>query len=271
MSRVQIALLLALLLGVLGLAALAVRSSQQTHNPSYGERTEEAEKGDHGKEDRKSFWERTTDDPVAAFTAALVLFTAVLAGVSMIQVRFLIRADETARIAATAAKRSADAVRSIERPWMVATADEVSLCDGIEAAVEGDPFTFKVPIKFVNEGRTSAFLEGFYAVSTIAAYPGPAIRNVRLKQTEGWDIKINMEGKSVGPGGQEAFDLGFGLVIHSEAAITILEGDAVIWLYGYLEYTDFLMEERQTYFCFSHNMGIGCVTPFGGKKDNYMT
>jgi len=179
MSRVQIALLLALLLGVLGLAAL-------------------------GKEDRKSFWERTTDDPVAAFTAALVLFTAVLAGVSMIQVRFLIRADETARIAATAAKRSADAVRSIERPWMVATADEVSLCDGIEAAVEGDPFTFKVPIKFVNEGRTSAFLEGFYAVSTIAAYPGPAIRNVRLKQTEGWDIKINMEGKSVGPGGQEA-------------------------------------------------------------------
>jgi len=108
MSRVQLALLLALLLGIFGLAAFAVRSSQQAHHPSYGERTEEADKGDRGKEDRKSFWEKTTDDPVAAFTAALVLFTAVLAGVSMIQVRFLIRADETSRIAAIAAKRSAD-------------------------------------------------------------------------------------------------------------------------------------------------------------------
>jgi hypothetical protein len=48
------------------------------------------------------------DGWTAIFTGVLALFTAVLTSVSFIQIRFLIKADETARISADAAKQSAD-------------------------------------------------------------------------------------------------------------------------------------------------------------------
>jgi hypothetical protein len=61
---------------------------------------------------QESFWERTTADPVAFWTLWLVLFTAVLAGASIIQMRFLIRADRTAAKAADAAAKAAEATEA---------------------------------------------------------------------------------------------------------------------------------------------------------------
>ena len=270
MSRLQHAILLVLVFGMLGLAALAVRSSQQTHDPSYGERTKEAEENEHTNQKRKSFLERTADDPTAAFTGALALLTAVLAAVSVIQVCFLVRADETARAAAIAATRSADALISLERPWMVAVADDISLSDGIANATDENPFEFQVPIKFINEGKTTAFIGIFRTRSVVSSYqnrPKPS----DVEQAQGTSIKIDMEGLAVRPGNQETFTLGFGLVIGKETADAILDGEGVIWLFGYLEYSDFFSQDRRTVFYLNHNMGIGCVTPWGGRKENYMT
>ena len=56
-----------------------------------------------------SLWHRTLNDPVAFFTFWLAIFSAVLTGVSLIQMWFVSRADKTARIAADAAKDSAAA------------------------------------------------------------------------------------------------------------------------------------------------------------------
>jgi hypothetical protein len=65
-----------------------------------------------------SFWQRTADDPVAIFTAVLATFTMILAGVSIVQIYFLTKADKTARISADAAKQSADvAERSLEQAF----------------------------------------------------------------------------------------------------------------------------------------------------------
>lgn len=270
MQRLQRAILLTLLLGIFGLASIAVRSSQPTHDPSCGERAEEAEGYDCKKEKRKSFWERTTDDPVAAFTAVLGLFTAVLAGVAVIQVRFLVRADETARAAAIAAKRSADALISLERPWMVAVVSDVSLSNGIANVTGETPFEFEVPIKFVNEGKTTAFIGIFRTRSVVSIYRSRP-KSSDVEQAQGTSIKIDMEGLAVRPGAQETFSLGLELVISQDIADAILNGDEVVWLFGYLEYTDFFSQDRRTVFYLNHNMGIGCVTPWGGRKENYMT
>src|SRR5882672_1771226 len=50
------------------------------------------------------FWGWSTHDPVAFFTFVLAIFTGSLVIVSGIQIRYLRRADETARTAADAAK-----------------------------------------------------------------------------------------------------------------------------------------------------------------------
>jgi hypothetical protein len=65
-----------------------------------------------------AIWDRTLDDPVAFYTFVLAIFTAVLAIVAFTQIGFLIRSDKTARVAADAAKLSADAIVRVELPLL---------------------------------------------------------------------------------------------------------------------------------------------------------
>ncbi len=260
MRRFQRPLLILLLAVTLGLASFAVR--QPAQGPQQDERGASAQQEQHTQEGKESLWHPSTYEPITALTVALVVFTAVLAVVAIIQIRFLARADETARIAANAAKRSADALITLERPWMVAVVDQVSLSEGIAAATEDAPFDFEVPIKFINEGRTTAFIGVFHVECAVSDYPRPA---------KGIKLEVEMDGRAIGPGGSEEFPLGIGLRIYKHIADTILSGNDVIWMFGYLEYTDFFGEERRTNFCFDHNMGMGCIMAWGGKKENYMT
>jgi len=66
----------------------------------------------------ESFWRRTTNDPVSLYTGVLALLTAILVIVAIVQIRFLIRADDTSTIAANAALASANAAISAQRPWV---------------------------------------------------------------------------------------------------------------------------------------------------------
>lgn len=166
------------------------------------------------------------------------------------------------QISADAARRSADALVSSERPWMIATVERKRLTPAIESAIEHGPSNFEVSITFVNEGRTTAFIGIFHAEAAISDYPKPP---------NGVPFIIDNEHKAIGKGEDIKFPLGVGLSITRDDAIKIREGSAVIWLFGYLEYSDFFQQERTTYFCFDHNMGMGCVYPWGDKKENYMT
>jgi len=254
-------LTLILLLGIiLGMATFAVR--QPTQGPQQDERGAGTQQEQRTQEGKESLWRPSTYEPITVLTVALVAFTAVLAVVAVIQIRFLARADETARIAANAAKRSADALITLERPWMVAVVDTISLSEGIAAVTDDAPFDFEVPIKFINEGRTTAFIEIFHVECAVSDYPRPA---------KGLKFEVKMDGKAVGPGRSEDFPLGIGLRITKEIANAMLDGYDVIWMFGYLEYTDFFREERRTTFCFDHNMGMGCVMAWGGKEENRMT
>ncbi len=87
------------------MATFAVR--QPAEQPQQSQRAETAKSSQPEKEVAKSFWIKTIEDPVSSFTAALVAMTTVLAVVSVVQIRFLTRADETARIAADASRKQA--------------------------------------------------------------------------------------------------------------------------------------------------------------------
>lgn len=104
---------LAALLCFFGLLMFATWPSKHPHPPAHaqaaGERGDQTANENGGEKPKESFWRRTVDDPIALFTGALTIFTAVLAGVSAVQFYFIIRADRTARDSADAAQLAAKA------------------------------------------------------------------------------------------------------------------------------------------------------------------
>lgn len=98
---------------IFGLAFVAVERSQPAHSPGYPQDTKETERA-AGKQEA-GLWEKTTSDPTAFYTFLLVVVTAALAGVSVIQAGFLLRTDKTARISADAAHRAANAAAQQNR------------------------------------------------------------------------------------------------------------------------------------------------------------
>jgi hypothetical protein len=56
----------------------------------------------------KTIWDSTLDDPIALYTLVLALFTTVIGTVALVQLGFIVRADETARISANAAREAAN-------------------------------------------------------------------------------------------------------------------------------------------------------------------
>jgi len=112
----------------------------------------------------ESFWVKTVDDPVAFFTFVLSIFTAVLAGVSITQIIFLIRADRTASITAGAAKDSADAavaqakiseraLTQLERPY-------VFVFGAGNVRSDEDTGEFFIEYTVANYGKMPAIIEG---------------------------------------------------------------------------------------------------------------
>jgi len=113
----EIILVLGLTVGLAGSAA-----RQPTQGPQQGSRAADARQEQPAQEGKESLWRPSTYEPITFFTGALVLLTGVLAVVSLIQIRFLIRADEAARISANAAKSSAQTAEQslikLQRPFV---------------------------------------------------------------------------------------------------------------------------------------------------------
>ena len=108
----------------------------------------------------------------AIFTGVLTGFTGLLVATAGLQIRFLIRADETARrsadaakIAAEAAKQSADATLSVERPFIFIEAKPETL-----AQKDGpDVSEFAIYLSFTNMGRVPAVIRLIYRECFIAS------------------------------------------------------------------------------------------------------
>jgi hypothetical protein len=119
------------------------------------------------EEPPKTFWEKTADDPVAAFTAMLTAFTAVLATVAIIQIYFLTKSDENTRIAAEAAKTSAEAaLAALDRPWLFV--DTATHNKQAWASCNDELFA---KIKISNYGKAPAFVNVVKAVLFLGLTP----------------------------------------------------------------------------------------------------
>lgn len=103
---------------VIGLAV--IYSSPPSGTPTNQQTNEQRQPENNNSKERKSFWQKTTDDPIAFFTLWLVVFTGILGAVSVIQLNLLRRAEITAIVSANAAKMAADAALASNRPWVIA-------------------------------------------------------------------------------------------------------------------------------------------------------
>lgn len=197
-------------------------------------------------------WNWTTQDPVSFYTFLLAIFTAALVSVSAVQIRFLIRADRTARISAiaarraanatkmsaTAAKVAADSVVAIERARLYAIIND-NFVNCVNAANAWDDIgQEEIPlgmdnwpmagITFKNYGKTPGIIE---EVATGVEYseiiPDP-VHNVKV-------VNKNI----IGPGDESEQ---FGTLITGQItmaqAIKVRDGAANIWVYGYASYID---------------------------------
>jgi hypothetical protein len=97
-------------------------SPSATSQSPHQQHTEENKTVQSQSEAEKPFWQKATTDPVAAFTLFLVIFTAILSAVGVIQLNMLTRAETVAEKSAQAAKDSADVARdtlvATNRPWI---------------------------------------------------------------------------------------------------------------------------------------------------------
>src|SRR5476649_1588741 len=100
-SAVAFAVCLIALMFFYGSPSAAPQSPQQ-------QSAEENKPVQNRSEAEKPFWEKATTDPVAAFTLFLVIFTAILSAVGVIQLKMLTRAETVAEKTAQAAKDSAE-------------------------------------------------------------------------------------------------------------------------------------------------------------------
>ncbi len=149
--------------------------SPSTETPQQQHTEKHESKNDRG-ETNKSIWERARTDPVAFFTLWLVVFTAVLSSVGVIQLKLLTRAETVAEKTANAAKESADAARDAVR-LSANTAERqprayVALQSGsvIHATVDNVP-GFRVTVQLRNFGLTPAYSFTTWIMSPQIAAP----------------------------------------------------------------------------------------------------
>jgi hypothetical protein len=140
-----------------------VKASQtETHQG-----TKEHEQAESIGQRFSKIWDRTWEDPVAFYTFILSLFTGLLAFVSGIQIYFLIRADQTARIPAEAARLTAEAAVNAKLPVISFDLPDLAKMDGplpegtlfVGEDLDGPPTEYVgiTTISVRNTGQTPAF------------------------------------------------------------------------------------------------------------------
>jgi hypothetical protein len=115
----------------------------------------------------------SADDKIADYTWWLAAFTCALVVVSAVQINFLIRTDETARISANAAQKSADlaerALVTSRRAWL--SIDDFKIISPTELTEQGARIRVKFTVK--NLGDTPATRFWFNATHWLHALGEP--------------------------------------------------------------------------------------------------
>lgn len=236
---------------------------QITAPPQPAESAEQTGKKSNENSYLYDFWKSATRDAITVYTFFLALFTAVLSGTAFVQIRYLRRADETARTTANAAKKSADvaeaALTVAGRPYLVPKEPKIAIW---RTGQPGMPVTMTNPAEykgiveygFRNMGRTVALLKEV-TICLMFAETLPVMPDYRA----GMEAKNNSDTRAlVGhfPIGRDslyecpAWALGTGKRIDAATYNRSHIGELKVFLYGYIRYSDLFDYLHTEGFCF---------------------
>jgi hypothetical protein len=238
-------ILIGLLLGSLFWVGVFVwQSSQPPNHTGAASQHCEGTKSDCAK--------ATTDERIADYTWWLAVLTAGLVCSGVVQFGFLIRSDNTARMAANAADLSARAAIAIELPVIRINPENFTI--GTRRRDDGTQIEYGliVTLGLANFGRTKAFpidvqcgwtfdseLPRIPSYTYTKAFPTNAILEVGLN--EQGEININ---DFVFEGDPVFFD-------------AVRNGTSGLWFYCLLRYLDFMDVRHEVGFCWKRYQTVG--------------
>jgi hypothetical protein len=244
-----------LLLGCLALfyANEIWRSSKSAHAPTPQARAEHAQY--EAKHDNifSDAWNWTTQDPVSFYTSVLAIFTGALVFVAGIQIRYLIRADITARRsaiaarrAAVAARKSADHIPRVERAYLFLSAELKHR--QMPNAIPDTGDVVEVQFAFKNHGKTPAIITKIEA----------EVRTVTVLPTELRERAIEMPpGLVIGSGETTPYFPARNLIVPDDLP-KIRRRERMILFVGAVEYLDIFGSPHKTGFCLDRDpVGTG--------------
>jgi hypothetical protein len=267
------------ILAALLLASLALfyaneiwRSSKSPHPPQ--ERTHSEQPKYEAKHDNifSDGWNWTTQDAVSFYTSVLALFTGLLAIVSSVQIRFLIRADQLARRAlianrqsALAAKRAAEALPAVERAY-VFIFPELEFWDDLPHSSGVGKYASRIGVKFrlENHGKTPAAIQSISARLKVLDDPPDNRLHVTVSILPGERIL-----KSGGDWVPDASPVNCN--IDEATADRIEKREEIIWFYGSILYLDVFGTEHVTRFRWSWSPILEVFTARGDAPYNQRT
>jgi hypothetical protein len=206
--------------------------------------------------DDHTIWEKTRSDPVALYTFWLAVLTAFLVAVSIVQIRFLTRADTTARVAADAAKKSADAAVSIELPILRAIPSDLMTVDApipesgpySGGGNDGVPTRYSAigDIRVQNFGRTPAF-----PITLSAGWRAARALPIRPEYTKTVGVNHAVVYRPASEDPDTEYHVDFACTVElSELEIREIAAETSwLWFYGLFKFRDFMGVERESRFC----------------------
>jgi hypothetical protein len=204
---------------------------------------------------------KTADNRIADYTWWVAAFTGALVVVSAVQITFLLRSDETARITANAAILNAKAAIGVELPIII-----FRLTLNREPGVHGPILDAPGPVstlmvQFWNRGRSAAEMLALYADWIVASsLPDAPIYRKDISYAPGSMLEAGGEP----PRGAKTEPLVMTLRDEEVASIKS-RGAQSLWVYGYLLYKDFVGEKHQTPFCARWLVGPEIPTGAAGR------
>ena len=231
---------------------------------------EKSSDGQHAKEKSIKIGEsETSDDKIARYTWWLALLTGGLVVTATVQGYFLLRADKTARIAANAARLSADAAIAAERARFYIVIESHNLTNMIylarNGALRGENISIKY--RFQNYGKTPGIVRELTLDSRIATDPAdPSGHPVYITEFPEYMIGAN--------GMTETAFYNPMLALEAPQVEAMGRNTARLWFYGRLYYDDIFgnPQVHRFYFRSVCTTGNHCILqPYDYRDHNKST
>jgi len=184
---------------------------------------------------------RTANDRIADYARGLEWLTAILAGVSLATLMFVVRADGTARRSADAALKTANALNLIERAYVLA---KVQLNSPLVSNSTG--LLKEMTVAFPNRGRTPAMITKIRAYSLVQDEPPTEL----MEEYPGSDQPLP-QGLAIAA--DLMFNVPVPIRIFDQDKEDIESASKNLYCLGRIEYDDVLGSHRRTGFCWQYH------------------